>query len=83
MIDNILMQDLYEGIKKSMFGYFCKHHKNLIEERFKVPRRLKITKKSFRNVSISSNNLSSDISNHLPSKNELSQSNNFNEEKRR
>ena len=47
------MQDLCEKIRKSMFVFFCKHHRNLVEERFEVPRRLKISKKSFKNLDFS------------------------------
>ena len=42
------MSDLYESIRKSMFAYFCKHHSNIIEEKFAVPRKVKIAKKSQR-----------------------------------
>ena len=40
------MADFYETIRKSMFAYFCKHHSNIIEEKFAVPRKVKIAKKS-------------------------------------
>ena len=39
------MAEIYDSIRKSMFAYFCKHHSQLIEENFAVPRRVKIGKK--------------------------------------
>ena len=42
------MADLYETIRKSMFAYFCKHNSHIIEEKFAVPRKVKIAKKSQR-----------------------------------
>ena len=42
------MADLYASIQKSMFAYFCKHNSHIIEEKFAVPRKVKIAKKAQR-----------------------------------
>ena len=59
------MQDLYDAIRKSMFSYFCKHHSHLIEERFEVPRRMKISKKSLKSNGISKNLIENDIDGNI------------------
>ena len=38
------MLDFYEPVKRSMFRYFCRHHSEVVQQEFCVPKRIRIKK---------------------------------------
>ena len=44
------MLDFYEPVKRSMFRFFCRHHSEIVQQEFSVPKRIRIKKHSSRGM---------------------------------